>query len=285
MIGETESSDRAQNWLIDLVHKRRISPTQRRVVQHMLASLPEVAFASTIDVAEAAGVSQPTVTRLATALGYAGYPEFRSSLREVVLSTTITDGKSERVDPQSAALASEHANLAALERTLESTRMAQAVELLNGTSPLGIIGLRASAALADYLGYFARRVLPDVHVLNDAASMDDSIMQLHRNGATAVLVFAMPRYPAATIEALAYARRLGMSTVAIVDTLLVPFAGDVDVLLVAPVGTDLIFDSHAAAVVLSIALLDALGRQNPHRSQELLEAHEELVEHWVHPER
>jgi DNA-binding MurR/RpiR family transcriptional regulator len=115
--------------------------------------------------------------------------------------------------------------------------------------------------------------------------MDDSIMQLHRNGATAVLAFAMPRYPAATVEALAYARRLGMSTVAIVDTLLVPFAGEVDVLLVAPVGTDLVFDSHAAAVVLSISLLDALGSRDPHRTQELLEAHEELVDRWAHPER
>lgn len=285
MLGELQSSDRAQNWLIDLVHKHRISPTQRRVVQHMLASLPEVAFASTIDVAEAAEVSQPTVTRLATALGYAGYPEFRSALRDVVLSTTVTNRQPGRVDPQSTALASEHANLTALERTLGSARMTQAVELLNGTGPLGIIGLRASAALADYLGYFARRVLPDVHVLNDAASMDDSIMQLHRNGATAVLAFAMPRYPAATVEALAYARHLGMSTVAIVDTLLVPFASEVDVLLVAPVGTDLVFDSHAAAVVLSIALLDALGSQDPHRTQELLEAHEELVDRWAHPER
>ena len=285
MLGELQSSDRAQNWLIDLVHKHRISPTQRRVVQHMLASLPEVAFASTIDGAEAAEVSPPTVTRLATALGYAGYPEFRSALRDVVLSTTVTNRQPGRVDPQSTALASEHANLTALERTLGSARMTQAVELLNGTGPLGIIGLRASAALADYLGYFARRVLPNVHVLNDAASMDDSIMQLHRNGATAVLAFAMPRYPAATVEALAYARHLGMSTVAIVDTLLVPFASEVDVLLVAPVGTDLVFDSHAAAVVLSIALLDALGSQDPHRTQELLEAHEELVDRWAHPER
>ena len=290
MPGGQQPSDRAQNWLIDLVHQHRISPTQRRVVQHMLESLPEVAFASTIEVAEAAGVSQPTVTRLATALGYAGYPEFRTALRDVVLSTTVDNGQLGRVDAQSTALASEHANLSALERTLGSSRMAEAVELLGGsgplgTGPIGIIGLRASAALADYLGYFARRVLPDVHVLTDAASMDDSLMQLHRNGATAVLAFAMPRYPAATVEALAYARRLGMSTIAIVDTPVVPFAGDVDVLLVAPVGTDLVFDSHAAAVVLSIALLDALGRRDPHRTQELLEAHEELVDRWAHPGR
>lgn len=284
-MNDDRSSDRARNWLIELVHRKRVSPTQRRVIQYMLTSLPDVAFASTIDVAEAAGVSQPTVTRLATALGYNGYPEFRGALREMVLSNGAGPGGEVSPDPKSTALTSEQANLAGLERTIGSAPMRHAVDLLAATQPLGIIGLRASSALADYLGYFARRVLPDVDVLTDAASMDDAILQLHRRGATAVLAFVMPRYPAATVQGLSYAHHLGMSTVAIVDSPIVPFAGEVDALLVAPVGTDLIFDSHAAAVVLAISLLDALSAADPHRTQELLEAHEELVERWAHPAR
>lgn len=163
--------------------------------------------------------------------------------------------------------------------------MQQAVDLLASTQPLGIIGLRASSALADYLGYFASRVLPDVHVLTDAASMGDAILQVHKNGATAVIAFIMPRYPATTVRALSYARRLGMSTVAIVDSPLVSFADDVDCLLVAPVGTDLVFDSHAGAVVLGISLLDALAGRDPRRTQERLEAHEGHVKSWAHPEQ
>nr|BFF15123.1 hypothetical protein GCM10025699_64260 [Microbacterium flavescens] len=77
-----------RGWLIGLVHEHRLSPTQRRVVQHMLDSMPQVAFASTIDMAEAAGVSQPTVTRIATALGFSGYAEFRNAARDAVLSAT-----------------------------------------------------------------------------------------------------------------------------------------------------------------------------------------------------
>lgn len=80
--------DGVRGWLIDLVHEHRLSPTQRRVVQHMLDSLPQVAFASTIDMAEAAGVSQPTVTRIATALGFSGYAEFRNAARDAVLTAT-----------------------------------------------------------------------------------------------------------------------------------------------------------------------------------------------------
>lgn len=283
MLSDQSSADRAHDWLVDLAHRHRVSPTQRRVIQYMLASLPDVAFASTIDVAEAAGVSQPTVTRLATALGYPGYPEFRSAIRDVVRGKTAPLNGAGAERPT--ILEFEQQNIGALERTVASEQMQRAIDLLAGTQPLGIIGLRVSAALAEYLGYFARRVLPDVHVLSDAASMDDAILQLHRNGATAVLAFVMPRYPAVTVRALAQAKALGMATVAIVDSPLVPFANDVDALLVAPVGTDLVFDSHAAAVVLAISLLDALAARDPHRTQELLEAHEELVERWAHTQR
>jgi DNA-binding MurR/RpiR family transcriptional regulator len=284
-MSDAGTTDRARSWLINLAHEHRVSPTQRRVIQYMLAALPGVAFASTIEVAEAAGVSQPTVTRLASALGYPGYPEFRGAIRDMVLSQSTAAEKPTVHDLPATALSSEQQNLAELERMIGSDAMRRAVDLLAATQPLGIIGLRASAALADYLGYFAGRVLPDVHVLKDAASMDDDILQLHLNGASAVVAFVMPRYPDATVRALASARRLGMATVAIVDSPLIPFAGDVDAVLVAPVGTDLVFDSHAGAVVLAIALLDAIAGRDSHRTQERLEAHEELVEHWVYPER
>ena len=282
---EQASIDRAHSWLVDLTHEHRVSPTQRRVIQYMLSSLPDVAFASTVDIAAAASVSQPTVTRLAAALGYSTYADFRRAIRDVLRSTAPAPGPGatavaelNRQSPTRFGL--EQQNLVALERTIAADEMRRAVELLGATEPLGILGLRASAALADYLGYFARRVLPDVHVLNDAATMQDRVLQLYQNGATAVLAFVMPRYPSAMLEALAYARRLGMATVAIADCPIVPFVDDVDALLVAPVGTDLVFDSHAAAVVLAISLLDELAARNPERTQKRLEAHEELVEYW-----
>ncbi|RWZ52952.1 MurR/RpiR family transcriptional regulator [Labedella phragmitis] len=277
--------ERTRAWLLGLVHENRLSPTQRRTIHYMLDSLADVAFASTVDVAAAAGVSQPTVTRLATALGFSGYPEFRSALRDELFDPTDSDQDAPVLSSSSAALASEQDNIASLEHTLSSERMTRAVDVLAGTQPLGIVGLRASSALAEYFGYFARRVLPDVHVLNEAATLDDGILQLHRNGASAVLAFVMPRYPSATVRALADAKRLGMATVAIVDTPLVSFADDVDSLLVAPVGTDLVFDSHAASIVLAISLLDAIAGRDARRTQERLEEHEELVERWAHPER
>ena len=282
----TQSLDRVRSWLLDLMHAHRLSPTQRRVAQHMLDSLPDVAFASSVDVAEAAGVSQPTVTRMATAFGFSGWAEFRAAARERVLSASPTDSPSPGPGSIPAvALARERDNLLAVERTVASDRMVRAVDLLAGTRPLGIVGLRVSASLAHYLGHLAQKVLPDVRVLDDGAALIDAVTQLHLDGASAVLFVVMPRHPEATVQAVAHARSLGLATVAIVDTPLVSFADLLDVALVAPVGTDLVFDSHAAVVTLSIALLDALARREPRRTQARLEAHEELVPTWEHQVR
>lgn len=277
---DPRASDSAEKWLLDLAHAHRLSPTQRRVVQHMIDSLPEVAFASTVELAEAAGVSQPTVTRIASALGFAGYPEFRAAVRDVVLTPMGHEASPAVETSTRSALVSERGNLRTLEEVLAGDQMRAAVDLLAETRPLGVVGLRASAALAHYFGYFAQRVLPDVRVLDDAASLDDGVLQLQQDGATALLAIVMPRYPAASVRALATARQLGLATVVIADTPLLPFDELIDVTLVAPVGGYLVFDSHAATVTLSIALLDAVAGRDPRRTQERLESHEKLVSGW-----
>jgi len=267
---------RAEDWLLSLAQQHRLSPAQRQIVQRMLGMFPDVAFLSTIEIAERAGVSQPTVTRLAAALGFAGFPEFRAALRDVVVGSAPAPGRL-----SVPAVDQEIANLASLKRVLEGDRLAAAVAMLADVTPLGVIGLRASAALAQYFGYFARRVIPAVVVCTDAGTVDDTVLELHQQGAGAVLIFAMPRYPAATVGAIRLARRLGLKTVVVADNALVPFAPDADVLLVAPVGTGLVFDSHAAVVVLAISLLDAIAGTTPERTQQRLEAHEALVDRWA----
>jgi len=270
---------RAEDWLLALAQQHRLSPAQRQIVQRMLGMFPDVAFLSTIEIAERTGVSQPTVTRLATALGFAGFPEFRAALRDVVVGLAPAPSL-----PGVPAVDQEIANLDALKRTLDSDRARLAVRLLAGTTPLGVIGLRASAALAQYFGYFARRVIPAVVVCTDAGTVDDTVLELHEQGAGAVLIFAMPRYPAAAVGAIRLARQLGLQTVVVTDSALAPFAPDADMLLVAPVGTGLVFDSHAAAVVLAISLLDAIAGTDPRRTQQRLEAHEALIDRWALPD-
>src|SRR5690606_10907677 len=84
----------ARQQLTDLLSRRRLSPAQRRIAQFVLENAAEAAFLSSTDLAARAGVSQPSVTRFAAALGFASYQAFRTGLREQVL------GHSETADSQ-----------------------------------------------------------------------------------------------------------------------------------------------------------------------------------------
>ena len=116
----------AEDWLLSLAQQHRLSPAQRQIVQRMLGMFPDVAFLSTIEIAERTGVSQPTVTRLATALGFAGFPEFRAALRDVVVGSA----PAARSRPSVPAVDQEMANLASLKRVLDGDRLGAAVALL-----------------------------------------------------------------------------------------------------------------------------------------------------------
>ena len=177
-----------------------------------------------------------------------------------------------------AAVADEIANLQALHELLADPRVVTGLarELVTSV-PLAVLGLRISAPLAEYFSFAARRIHPDVRCLTFGGSVVfDALLHVSEAGGKWLVAFALPRYPAETVQALRFARRLGMRTAVISDVRFVPFAGDADVLLPAAVGTRLLFDSHAAPAVLAGVIVQAMADADPERAQERLREHEQL---------
>lgn len=253
-----------------LFDRRRLSPTQRRVARYVADHLREAPFLSSVELASRAGVSQPTVTRLAVALGYGGYGEFQRDLRRIVLSSGQEQGQGNKFQ---AAVDDEVSNLQALRRFLEDREVIEDLgRSLASSQPLVVIGLRASAPLATYFGYFAEKIHPDVRTITEGGSVGmDRLVRARRSGASWALCFVLPRYPRETLEILEYAGDLGISVAAVTDRASDPVAGVSEVVLPAGVGSRLVFDSQAAAMALSTALLEALSDAAPARAQESLE--------------
>lgn len=247
----------------------RLSPTQRRVARYVADHPREAPFLSSVELASRAGVSQPTVTRLAVALGYGGYGEFQKDLRRVVL------GAAEEAEGNKfqAAVDGEISNLRALRRSLEDEGMVAGLgRELASSVPLVVVGLRASAPLAWYFSYFAEKLHPDVRAITDGGSAGtDRLSQARRAGAGWALCFVMPRYPKETLGMMGYAKELGLRVAAVSDRVGGPVSGAAEVVLPAGVGTRLVFDSQTAAMALSAALIEALSDAAPETAQANLE--------------
>jgi DNA-binding MurR/RpiR family transcriptional regulator len=265
--------------LLALFAGRRLTPTQRRIAQSLVEHAPRVGYLSSSEVADLAGVSQPSVTRFAAALGYDGYPALRHQMRELVgpaaAAPSETPAEARRNEWQRA-VGDESHNLARLSAFLaDPAPVAEAARLLSASRPLPVLGLRAARPIAEYFGYFAAKIQPDVRVLGAGGSLlMDQIEQASTSGAAALLTFVLPRYPVEALDAMRGARDLGLTVVTVTDNPMSPAAECSDVVLPAAVGSQLVFDLHSAPMVLAMVLLQAICDTAPARTQERLESFE-----------
>ncbi|GAA3835283.1 MurR/RpiR family transcriptional regulator [Sphaerisporangium flaviroseum] len=281
-----------------MVQGRRLSPVQQRIAHYLSGHLPDAIFLSSVELAERAGVSQPSVTRFAMALGFAGYPEFRHALRPLVVGG---NGAAHAAEPRrggvNGAAHSVHdmiddeiRHLTAIRDRLASgldTPRADANGLpgrieglgtaLAACEPLPVLGLQGSSGLVTTFAYYARRIHPDVRpLIHGGAELAEAVHAARRAGSEWLLAFVLPRYPADAVHALEYAAKLGFRTAVITDRAEVPFPADV--VLPAPVGRRTVCDAHTAPLALAMLLVEAMAEAAPLRTQARMEEHERMTD-------
>lgn len=257
--------------LLRLFEARRLTPTQRRIAHCLVRRAADAPFLSSVEVAELAGVSQPSVTRFAVALGFDGYPALRRHLREIPPDSVPPEAAGGN-EYQQAVLA-EIENLRHLAAVLaDAGPVARAGRLLAASVPLPVLGLRAAGAQARGFAYFAAKVHPDVWLLDEGGTvLADRIDAAVRAGAGVLLCFALPRHPREVVDALAYAREAGLTVVTVADSAFAPVAAHSDLLLPAAVGTGLAFDTACAPMLLGRVLLEAMCDELPQAQARLEE--------------
>ncbi|MCT9091878.1 MurR/RpiR family transcriptional regulator [Streptomyces sp. ASQP_92] len=245
--------------LQQLFEGHRLTPTQRRIAHCMVRQAADVPFLSSVELAELAGVSQPSVTRFAVALGFDGYPALRRHLREVAPAAADESAETSYNEYQQAVRA-EIENLQHLAGLLaDPGPVENAGRLLAASRPLPVLGLRAASSQARGFAYFAAKVHPDVRLLDEGGTMlADRIDAAVRAGASALLCFALPRHPKEVVEALAHAQSAGLTVVTVADSAFAPVAKYSDLLIPAAVGTGLAFDTACAPMLLGRVLLEAM---------------------------
>ncbi|KUN09649.1 transcriptional regulator [Streptomyces yokosukanensis] len=273
----TEAAPTSQ--LRELFDGPRLSPGQRRVAQYLIEHITEAAFLSITELADRVGVSQPSVTRFAAAVGFSGYPALREKLQSIALSTLAGGaGEENRANELQAAVDAEIANLENLRRDFGNPdQIIRIGRELSRSTPLTVLGLRISVSLAEYFGYAARRIHPDVRLVTRGGSVAyDVLLQCREAGGTWVLAFAMPRHSQETLQAVRVARGAGLKVALVTDLALGPLADEADITFATGTGSRLVFDSYAAPGIMAAALLQAMTDADPERTQARLEKYEQL---------
>ena len=255
MIGALE--DRIASCRLDL------SPTEQRAAGALLEHLDDVATYRAAELADLAGVSKATMSRLFRSLGYASFEEVREELR----TRRAAVGEPRRVPGGADLEAHVRAEAAAIAQVIGRPRVADVIALLADAPRVTIIGWRTSHLVAAHL----RQQLAHVRGSVTLAPLPGQVLgeELADLGpGDAVVVCGFRRRPRGFAAALAETVATGATVVLIGDETARAYAAQVDLTLECPVRSELAFDSYAAAMSLVTVLADGvLTRLGPPAQQ------------------
>lgn len=259
--------DNAQELLQRLNHSgKRLSKSHRRIAECIVTHYDKAAFMTASKLGEYVGVSESTVVRFAAALGYDGFPQLQKALQELIrhrltatqrLEMTGDMGHAQvlnkvlKTDIQNIRTTLDELDLATFDAVIESILQARNIYVL---------GLRASAPLAEFFGHYLNFIFPNVHTVTSGVS--DVFEQIARISDEDVLIgISFPRYTSHTVKAMKFARSRGATLIAITDGPLSPLHAEANLCLMAKSDMASFVDSLAAPISLINALIVALSQR------------------------
>ena len=261
---------------------KRLSKGQRRIVEYIAAHYDKAVFMTASRLGESVGVSESTVVRFASALGYEGYPELQRALQELVSHRLTPNQRVEMSEdmPQDAVLStvlkSDMQNLRSTLEHLDNNVFEDVVRRILKADAIYVMGLRSAAPMAQFMCYYLNYIFPVVKLVSSGTT--DVFDEISKIAPKDVLIgISFPRYSTRTLEAMRYAKRCGAQVVAITDGPMSPLSELADATLCAHTDMASFVDSLAAPLSVINALLVSLGL---HRREALQDHFHQLEELW-----
>jgi len=218
-----------QNMMKRLVEQQHaLTPKGRVLGKYILDNPRKAVFMTTKELAETCSVSEATVVRFVSQLGYDAYSVFQQALRDFVdteltlLDRTDLSGiKGPGTDRLSRVLYDEMDNLKQFFESINMVDLNKVVDYLAESKTIYVIGSRLSYTFAYYLGWSLTKVRQNIHILKGSDSAAIDWLSIAEPGSLAVII-ATSRYPNELIKLGKIVRRLDHTLLVITDSSLCP---------------------------------------------------------------
>ncbi len=210
------------------------------------------------------GVSESTVVRFATELGYDGYPKMQKAMQEMIrdklTSVQRIDVTQSRINNGSVMEYILNKDIERIRRTLEETSendFQSAVDAIAGAKTIYIFAVRSSAALASFLGYYYSLIFENVKVISNYGETEIYEKLFRISAGDVIIGISFPRYSNAAIQAMTFAHRRGAKVIALTDSMSSPLVAVSDHVLIAKSDIASVVDSLVAPLSMINALIAA----------------------------
>ncbi len=270
--------------ILQLIRKASLSDKRKQVAKYILDNCVEAAFLTAAELARRSSVSEPTVIRLAAALGYSGFPAMRNALQDRVQSKLNTLNRlteSHRLkSSKSPAIRSLLTDMKNLEETLHSLdvrTLNDVVDKLVNADKVIIIGYKMSGSLAQFLQMALKKTIDNTVAVTTGSGLFEEEL-VAATPSSVVIAISFPRYTNMVVRHICMARKRHLTTVAITDSELSPLVECAKYRLLARCSLVSYVDSFAAAMSLLCAISTGVSIKGESTTRPRLEELEVLWE-------
>lgn len=265
----------------------KFSKGQKKLADYIRQEYDKAAFLTAAKMGEEVGVSESTVVRFATALGYDGYPEFQKALGEVVRMKLnsiqrmeVTYGRISQGEILASVLQSDIEKIKQTMETIDHETFEMAVDTILSARKIYVIGIRSCAPLASFLAFYLNMICDNV-VSVSTNSASEIFEQMVRIGEEDVIIgISFPRYSMRTLKALEFASNRKAKMITLTDSIHSPMTLYSSCNLIARSDMASIVDSLVAPLSIINALVVALCMKKQTEVVETLETMEQIWDEY-----
>ena len=276
----------SKNELLQNIEKGypKFSKGQKKLADYIQEEYDKAAFLTAAKMGEVVGVSESTVVRFATALGYKGYPEFQKALEELVRTKLnsiqrmeVTYGRISQAEILDSVLQSDIEKIKLTMAGIDHNIFEMAVDTILNARKIYVVGIRSCAPLASFLSFYLNLICDNVTQVNTTSS-SELFEQLIRVGEEDVVIgISFPRYPMRTLKALEFASNRKAKVITLTDSIHSPMNLYSSCNLIARSDMASIVDSLVAPLSVVNALVVALCMK---KQKDVVETLEMLEQIW-----
>lgn len=265
----------------------KMSKSHKAIAAYISEHYDQAVFMTAAKLGETLGISESTVVRFASGLGYEGYPEFQKALEEWVKSRLnlvqkidAKYGHSTQSEILNSVLSSDMERISDTMRNLDAATFETAVDIILEAKDIYIVGIRSCEPLADFLSFYLNMIRGNVHLLRttSVSEMFEQMIRINENDA--IIGISFPRYSMRTLKAMEFANDRNAKLITITDTVYSPMNLYSSCNLLARSDMVSIVDSLVAPLSVINALVVALCLRRPQEVKENLEQLEYAWENY-----
>jgi len=260
------------------------SKGQKLIANFIINHYDKAAFMTAAKLGEEVGVSESTVVRFANEIGFDGYPKLQKVLKELIKSKLTSvqrmEVSSNRINEDNILKSVLQSDMEKIKLTLEeldTNTFDNVVESILNAERIYILGVRSSAPLASFLGFYFNLIFSNVRLVHTTSVSEMFEQIIHASENDVIIGISFPRYSKRTISALKFGKSRGATVISITDSKESPLAQCSDHSLIARSDMASFVDSLVAPLSVINALIVAIGIR---RKQQVYDTFENLEKIW-----